>query len=100
MVREVFLEEVASGLALEDRVRALRQSRQGFPTAGQRLGSCLSLLHRWRTAPGSPTPAGSRGRTLPGLGSKAATEVWCRENPCHRDPTNPQIKELLFPSCA
>ena len=45
VVREV-LEEVAPGLNLEDRVRALRLSRQGVPTAGQRLGSCFSLLHR------------------------------------------------------
>ena len=35
-----------------------------------------------------------------GTGNKAAAKVQCRESPCHGDPTNPQIKELLFSSCA
>lgn len=47
-----------------------------------------------------PSPMGSQGRTPSGTGSKSAAGIQCRVSPYHRDPINPQIKELLFSSSA
>lgn len=56
LVREVFLEEVASGLGLEDRVRALRLSKTGVPYGRSEAGQLPQPVAQVENCTRSPQP--------------------------------------------